>query len=332
MKQRIFILGGGGWGTALACSLAKRYDVKIWTYEHSVADEINNLHTNSTYLPNIKLDDSIIAVNDFSEINNSLLIVNTIPTQFIRKAFADNKFNCEGKTIVNGSKGIEKNTLLRVSQIFEEIQCCHNCKYAVLSGPSHAEEVARSMPTAVVAASNDWETAKLVQEVFSAPSFRVYTSDDVIGTEIGGALKNVIAIAAGIIDGLQMGDNTKAALITRGIAELQRLGVACGARPWTFSGLSGLGDLFVTCNSRHSRNRKVGELIGQGNTLVDIMNNMKMVAEGVVTTDSALNLGNMHKVDLPITEQVYNILFNSLTPQAAISELMTRESKHEWGW
>jgi len=332
LKEKIFVLGGGGWGTAIACLLSHRFDVSIWTFEQSVVEEINNSHTNSTYLPSIILPYSIKAVSDFTTISNSLLIVNTIPTQFIRQVFTENKINCNGKTIVNGSKGIEKTTLKRVSQIFEELDGCYNCNYAVISGPSHAEEVAHNLPTAVVAASSDWQTAKLVQEVFSASSFRVYTSDDVIGTEIGGALKNVIAIAAGIIDGLQIGDNTKAALITRGIAELQRLGVACGARPWTFSGLSGLGDLFVTCNSRHSRNRKVGELIGQGNSLENIIDNMKMVAEGVVTTDSALNLGKLHTVDLPITEQVYNILFNSLTPQAAISELMTRESKHEWGW
>ncbi|HOQ49026.1 MAG TPA: NAD(P)H-dependent glycerol-3-phosphate dehydrogenase, partial [Candidatus Kapabacteria bacterium] len=236
------------------------------------------------------------------------------------------------RILINTSKGIEQNTTYRISQIFFEITNLPEDNFVVLSGPSHAEEVSRKIPTTVVAASSDISKAKLCQEMFSTPEFRVYTSNDVVGTEIGGALKNVLAIASGIIDGLGYGDNTKAALITRGLAEIVRLGVACGAHPWTFSGLSGLGDLFVTCNSKHSRNRLVGELIGKGKTLLEITSSMKMVAEGVATTISAIELGKRHNVELPITQQVYRILFENLSPKEAINELMTRESKHEWVW
>lgn len=332
MKNKIIVLGAGGWGTALANLLSAENAVSIWSYELSVVDEINYLHTNSYYLPQVHLNESLVAHNDLSYIKDADIVVNTIPTQFIRSTFENTNFDFSDKIIVNGSKGIEKGTLLRISEIFEQVLNVSPNNFVVLSGPSHAEEVARRVPTAVLAASEDVTLAKRVQTIFSANEFRVYSSDDVVGTEIGGALKNVIAIAAGIIDGLGLGDNTKAALITRGISELLRLGVACGAKPWTFSGLSGLGDLFVTCNSKHSRNRLVGELIGKGQKLPEIIANMKMVAEGVGTTDSALNLGRQHKVDLPITEQVYNILFNEIDPKDAIKELMARERKHEWGW
>jgi len=202
----------------------------------------------------------------------------------------------------------------------------------VLSGPSHAEEVSRQIPTTIVVASEDIEFAHKIQKVFSNEYFRVYSPEDVIGCELGGSLKNVIAIAAGINDGLGMGDKTKAALITRGLAEMSRLGVAMGAHQMTFSGLSGLGDLFVTCNSRHSRNRKVGELIGQGQTLDEINSSMKMIAEGVYTTRAAIKLGANYKVEIPITEQVYKILFDNIQPLDAIRDLMTRQSKSEWWW
>lgn len=330
--MKITVLGAGGWGTALANLLSQSHEVSLWSYEQEVADEINSKATNSVYLPNIVLNPNLLASNDSRIADDAEVIVNTIPTQFIRQTVSKNNFNFSGKVFVNGSKGIEKGTLKLISEIFCEISPQNAANYVILSGPSHAEEVARKMPTAVVAASDDASLAKQIQEVFTTNDFRVYTSDDVVGVEIAGSLKNVIAIAAGIVDGLGMGDNTKAALITRGIAELQRLGVAVGARPWTFSGLSGLGDLFVTCNSRHSRNRKVGEMIGGGMSLEEIRSGMKMIAEGVETTHSALNLGRSHKVDLPITEQVYNILFENLPPKDAIRELMTRESKHEWGW
>lgn len=331
--DKIFVVGAGGWGTTLANLLSYRFQVILWANEKEVADEINSKHTNNTFLQNISLNHKLISTNDLTEIANYDIIVNSVPTQYIRKVYLQiNTIDFSQKILINTSKGIEQTTTYRISEIFNEILNLNQDNYVVLSGPSHAEEVARRIPTTVVAASNDLTKAKITQEMFSTPEFRVYTSNDVIGTEIGGALKNVLAIASGIIDGLGYGDNTKAALITRGLAEIVRLGVACGAHPWTFSGLAGLGDLFVTCNSKHSRNRLVGELIGKGQTLSEITSRMKMVAEGVATTISALNLGKLHKVELPIANQVYRILFENLSPKDAITELMTRESKHEWTW
>jgi glycerol-3-phosphate dehydrogenase (NAD(P)+) len=331
--DKIFVVGAGGWGTTLANLLSYRLDVLIWANEKEVADEINKNHTNNTFLPNIKLNQNLIATNNLNEIANYDLFINAIPTQFIRKVYSQIKhIDFSNKILINTSKGIEQTTTKRISEVFNDLLNLNQDNFVVLSGPSHAEEVARQVPTTVVAASNDLTKAKLTQEMFSTKEFRVYTSNDVIGTEIGGALKNVLAIASGIIDGLGYGDNTKAALLTRGLAEIVRLGVACGAHPWTFSGLAGLGDLFVTCNSKHSRNRFVGELIGKGKSLSEITSNMKMVAEGVATTISALNLGKIHNVELPITYQVYRILFDNLSPKEAITELMTRESKHEWTW
>jgi len=331
--KNIFVIGAGGWGTTLANLLSYQFDVLLWANEKEVADEINSLHKNSTYLPGISLNSKLIATNSLDEFEQHNVIVNAVPTQYIRSVFsqlANTDFS--NRILINTSKGIEQNTTYRISQIFFEITNLPEDNFVVLSGPSHAEEVSRKIPTTVVAASSDISKAKLCQEMFSTPEFRVYTSNDVVGTEIGGALKNVLAIASGIIDGLGYGDNTKAALITRGLAEIVRLGVACGAHPWTFSGLSGLGDLFVTCNSKHSRNRLVGELIGKGKTLLEITSSMKMVAEGVATTISAIELGKRHNVELPITQQVYRILFENLSPKEAINELMTRESKHEWVW
>ncbi len=333
IDNEIIVVGAGGWGTALAMLLGgKGYNVKLWTHEPNIRDEINNLHTNSPYLPGARLPESIKATIDSKDIENASLIVNTVPTQFIRSLYRDYNFPMEGKIIVNGSKGIERKTLFQVSEIFS-----HSCgvsadNYVVITGPSHAEEVARESPTTVVAASENIELAKKVQGIFMTPNFRVYTSDDVVGCEIGGSLKNVIAIAAGIIDGLGMGDNTKAALITRGLAELTRLGIAHGANPLTFSGLSGLGDLFVTCNSKHSRNRSVGEAIGKGKTINEITSETKTVAEGISTSESAYCLGKKHRVEMPITEEIYKILFEAKKPLDAIGDLMVRQSKREWWW
>jgi glycerol-3-phosphate dehydrogenase (NAD(P)+) len=221
---------------------------------------------------------------------------------------------------------------MRVSEILFNVAGISPENYAVLTGPSHAEEVARKMPTTVVSSSENNDNTRLIQNVFSTNNFRIYSSNDVVGCEIGGSLKNIIAIAAGIIDGLELGDNTKAALITRGLAGMTRLGVALGSNSQTFSGLSGLGDLFVTCNSKHSRNRYVGEQIGKGRKLKEIMDEMKMVAEGIYTTESAYFLAQKHNVELPITEQIYKILFEDVQPMVAIKNLMTRPSKREWWW
>lgn len=329
---KVGVIGAGGWGTALAITLCQNFDkIKLWSYEDSVADEININHTNSSFLPGIVLPDAITASNDLSMFSEMDLLVLTIPTQFVRSVLSGNNF-VRGKQIVNCAKGIERGTMLRVSEILFDLADVKPENYAILTGPSHAEEVARKMPTTVTAASENFYFANMVQKVFTTAEFRVYSSDDVIGCEIGAALKNVIAIAAGVIDGLGLGDNTKAALITRGLAEMSRLGVALGANPMTFSGLSGLGDLYVTCSSRHSRNRHVGELIGKGKTLQEIVSDMKMVAEGIATTESAFELGKKHLVEIPITEQMHKILFENACPMTAIKELMTRQTKREWWW
>lgn len=326
---KIGIIGAGGWGTAIADILVSNgHNVLIWSFEYDVAQEINTSHQNSTFLSGVLISESVVATNDINSLIDSELLVFAVPTQFVRNILNQSNGIFKNKPIINLAKGIEKKSLLRLSEVFGEFAL----DYAVLTGPSHAEEVARRSPTTVVAASENPTFARQVQETFSNSSFRVYTSDDVIGCEIGGSLKNVIAIAAGIIDGLGMGDNTKAALITRGLAEISRLGVALGANPLTFSGLSGLGDLIVTCNSRHSRNRSVGEKIGRGLTMEEISSGMKMVAEGISTTESAFFLGKKHNVEMPITEQMYKILFDNTQPLEAIKSLMNRQSKREWWW
>ncbi|MFH1049688.1 MAG: NAD(P)H-dependent glycerol-3-phosphate dehydrogenase [bacterium] len=330
---KIAIIGAGGWGTSVAKVLTENnHKVIIWTHETDVVDELNKSFTNSKYLPEVQLDSNVKATNDPNDIKRCDFYVLAVPTQYIRPVFNQYKFPVKDKILVNLSKGIEKNTLMRVSQILFDVAGINGNQYVVLTGPSHAEEVSRKTPTTVVAASDIIENARLIQDIFSNAYFRVYTSDDVVGCEMGGALKNVIAIAAGIIDGLGIGDNTKAALLTRGLAGMTRLGVTLGANPITFSGLSGLGDLIVTCNSKHSRNRYVGEQIGKGKLLKDILTEMKMVAEGVETTMSAFQLSEKHHVELPITAQVYKILFEDVNPLNAMANLMTRETKHEWWW
>ncbi len=332
-EMKIGVMGAGGWGSALANLLTENnHEVILWSHESNVVEEINKEKTNSIYLPDKIFNKNLIASNDSSDLKNCEILVNTIPTQYIRSAIKNFALPLTGKFIVNGSKGIERKTLMRVSEILIDAVDISPEKYAILSGPSHAEEVASRMPTTVVSASENSLFCVNIQNVFSNSKFRVYSSDDVIGCEIGGSLKNVIAIAAGIIDGLGLGDNTKAALITRGLAEISRMGISLGANALTFSGLSGLGDLIVTCNSKHSRNRSVGEQIGKGRILKDIIADMKMVAEGVHTTESAYQLGELHKVEMPITTQMYKILFEDFPAQIAIQELMTRTSKREWWW
>jgi len=329
-SNSIAVIGAGGWGTSLSTVLAKNgYDVKIWALEKETADDINYNHRNSVFLPNINLNDRITATNNFDDFRDQKFIISAVPTQFIRSLYINNNFDFKDKYILNIAKGIEKNTHLRCSQIFIELglQTDH---YAILTGPSHAEEVARQMPTTVVSASDDYDFAMFIQNLLSNDYLRIYTNEDVIGCELGGSLKNVIAISAGIIEGLELGDNTKAALITRGLAEISRLSIAMGANPYTMFGLAGLGDLFVTCNSKHSRNRYVGEMIGKGQILSQILANMKMVAEGVETTISANELSKLHNVDMPIIQKVYQILFEDLNPNIAIHQLMTRSAKHEW--
>lgn len=328
---KIGIFGSGGWGTALTIPLAHNgHQVRIWSFETDTAHEINSRHTNSTFLEGVSIPTGVTACNDFASMEGMDLYVVAVPTQFIRSISDKIKQIIAGRPVVNVAKGIERNSLLRVSGILEQSAGVNPDNYVILTGPSHAEEVARCLPTTVVASSEKKRLSREIQKIFSTPYFRVYSSEDVTGCELGGAVKNVIAIAAGIIDGLGLGDNTKAALITRGLAEMSRLGVALGANPLTYSGLSGLGDLYVTCSSHHSRNRKTGELIGKGKKPAEIISDTKLIAEGVFTTESAYHLAKQTNVEMPIVEQVYNIIFNGKEPQKAIKELMARSSKSEW--
>lgn len=332
--MKVGVIGAGSWGTALCVVLAKNgHDVFVWTHEKEVIDDINKNQINAKYLPIEVIPNGINATDIPENLKQSDFIILAIPSQFIRKVLTKNDFSfIEDKPIVSVAKGIEQMTLKRVSEIVEELYPGSIERFAVLTGPSHAEEVALKVPTTVVISSEDHSLSSSIQTAFTNSYFRVYSADDIIGAELGGALKNVIAIAAGLIDGLRLGDNTKAALLTRGLAEISRLGVTLGANPLTFSGLSGLGDLMVTCNSKHSRNRYVGEQMGRGKTLKEVQENMAMIAEGIATTDSAYQLGRQHKVEMPITEQAYEILFHDKPPVEAMKELMSRRTKREWWW
>ncbi len=321
------VLGAGAWGTAIASVVAQNCpSVLLWAREPDVVNEINSRHTNERFLPGACLPDSVRATTKVAELSGLDVIINATPTQFVRSTITNDL--CRDAVVVNLAKGIERGTHLRVSEVVEHIAPSKR-SYVVVSGPSHAEEVVRGMPTTVVCAGRDKDVVASIQRLMMLPTFRVYASDDVVGVEIGGALKNVIAIAAGIVDGLGMGDNTKAALITRGLAEITRLGVALGADPQTFFGLAGLGDLFVTCTSRHSRNRAVGERIGRGETLEQILKTMSAVAEGVPTTQAALELAAAVGLELPITERVADILWNNADAEQAVRMLMMRPARDE---
>jgi len=290
---------------------------------------------NVPMLPGVRIPESVEITGDFNQTaRDKDLLVIAVPSHVVRGvAQRLEGLELNETVVVSGVKGIETETLKRMSEvILEEAPQLVPEQIVVLSGPSHAEEVSRGIPTAVVSASVSKETAQKVQRAFMTPQFRVYVNTDVIGVELGGALKNIIAIAAGICDGAGYGDNTKAALMTRGLVEITRLGVAMGAEPMTFAGLSGMGDLIVTCMSRYSRNRYVGEQIGKGRTLREVLDEMVMVAEGVRTTQSAYELAHRYRVEMPITEKVYEVLFKGKDPQEAMYELMVRDAKAEkWG-
>lgn len=331
--MRISVLGAGGWGTTLAILLYHNgHDVTLWEYKKQYAKVLNKSRENKIYLPGIKIPKEINIEYSLEESStNKHMIVLAIPSQFVRGVLHQiRKYDFSDTTFVSVAKGIEKDTILTVSQIIKsELKHLSESQIGVLSGPSHAEEVSRKIPTAVVAASNDENTAKHIQSTFITSYFRVYSSTDMLGVEYGGALKNVIALGAGIVDGAKFGDNTKAAIMTRGIAEISRLGIALGARPETFSGLSGMGDLIVTCMSKHSRNRYVGEQIGKGKKLNDVLKSMKMVAEGVETSKAVHKLSQEHKISTPICSAVYQILFEERDPIKVTYELMTRDMKPE---
>jgi glycerol-3-phosphate dehydrogenase (NAD(P)+) len=329
--MQIGCVGAGSWGTTLAVYLARLgRTVSLLPHSREQVERLELDRENRRYLPGIEFPDAIEISDSIDEVLSSDLVIVATPTQHIRSTLSRASIQLRSDScFVNTSKGIERGTLLRVSEMITDVLSVEPERIVTLSGPSHAEEVSRYDPAALVAGSIDLDRAILVQEVFSSDSLRIYTTDDIIGVELGGSLKNIIALCAGIVDGLKFGDNTKAALLTRGLAEITRLGVALGARPETFSGLSGLGDLVVTCWSSHSRNRYVGEQLGRGRSLDDVVAEMNMVAEGVATTESALELAVRADVEMPIIDQVHQILFRQKNPRAAIDELMTRTTKLE---
>ncbi|MEG0261302.1 MAG: NAD(P)H-dependent glycerol-3-phosphate dehydrogenase [Lysinibacillus sp.] len=331
--ERVSVLGAGSWGTALAMVLAENgHDTLVWTHRAEQADEINTSHTNTQYLPDTVLPKNLRATNDIAEaVAHTTFIVVAVPTKAIREVCGKMLETLNKKVLfVHVSKGIEPDSLKRISEILaESIPTEFVQDIVVLSGPSHAEEVVQHHPTTITAACANLASAEQVQDLFMSQYFRVYTNDDVIGVEIGAALKNVIALGAGITDGLTYGDNAKAALITRGLAEISRLGVKMGGNPFTFSGLTGMGDLIVTCTSVHSRNWRAGNLLGKGMKLEEVLEQMGMVVEGVRTTKAAYQLAEKYGVAMPITTALYKVLFDGEEPKAAVDALMMRVKKRE---
>ncbi|HYK72006.1 MAG TPA: NAD(P)H-dependent glycerol-3-phosphate dehydrogenase [Pseudoneobacillus sp.] len=334
INKTVAVLGAGSWGTALAMVLAdNEHEVRLWSHNPSQVNEINLEHKNHKYLPNIELPESIVGYSSiFETLQDVKIVVLAVPTKAIREVVAQIK-NLKPKTplvMVHVSKGIEPDSLLRISEMIkEELPEPYLEDVVVLSGPSHAEEVSLRHPTTVSVSSDNIKAAEEIQDLFINQHFRVYTNPDVIGVEIGGALKNIIALAAGITDGLGYGDNAKAALMTRGLAEIARLGTKMGANPLTFSGLTGIGDLIVTCTSVHSRNWRAGNLLGKGQSLQQVLDNMGMVVEGVRTTKAAYQLAKKYEVKMPITDALYDVLFNGIQPKDAVDRLMARVKTHE---
>jgi len=332
-QKHVAIIGAGSWGTALAISLVSAgHKVRLWTRREKAAEQMRQLRHNPTYLPDAVLPDDIAITADLSAaIEESDFWVFATPSQAVRSIAQQlTPYSDAASTIVSVAKGIENETMMTTTQVMHDVlKGVPEENLGVLYGPSHAEEVAAGVPTAVVAAARNIETAERIQKVFSAPRMRVYVNHDLTGVEIAGSVKNVLAIATGIVQGLGYGDNTVAALITRGLAEIKRLGAAMGAKPETFSGLAGIGDIVVTCTSKLSRNRFVGEQIGQGKSLSEIEAEMSMVAEGVRTTKSVCQLASAYNVEMPITSSVYSILFDGKRPDLAIEELMPRSAKSE---
>lgn len=327
---KVSVIGAGSWGTAISKLLSTNgHEVTVWSIMEDEIQMLKTEHEHKLKLPGVALPESIEFTTDLeSAIKGRDLLVLAVPSPFTRSTahkMAD--FVEDGQIIVNVAKGIEESTLMILTDIIE--QEIPQANAAVLSGPSHAEEVGRGIPTTVVAGAKDRKTAELIQNIFMNEVFRVYTSPDMLGIELGGALKNVIALAAGVADGLGCGDNTKAALITRGIAEMSRLGVAMGGHIETFNGLTGIGDLIVTCASVHSRNRKAGFLIGQGRTMQQAMDEVKMVVEGVYSAKAAIILAKKYGVNMPIVEEVNKVLFEGKTAKEAMVDLMLRDKKIE---
>lgn len=329
MKE-IGIIGAGSWGTALAILLNENgYQVTLWCHSEKSAQKLRETRSLPEKLPGIQVPDKIRVTASMEEaVSGKEILVVVVPSACVRETAQEMKpYIQEGVIVVSASKGIEEDTLFTMSQVLEEV--LPGIQSAVLSGPSHAEEVARSLPTACVVGAHSEDTAKELQSVFMSPCFRIYISPDMLGIELGGALKNVIALAAGIADGMGYGDNAKAALITRGIVEIGRLGMKMGGRLETFSGLTGIGDLIVTCASMHSRNRRAGILLGKGYSMGEAMREVNMVVEGVYSVKAAMKLAEKYDTELPIIEQVYGILFEGKDPKASVAQLMLRDNKVE---
>ena len=326
--KNIAIIGSGSWGVALGIHLAKLENkIKIWSFMQEEADLINN-ERKCKFLPEITLPEGIYCTTSYEEaIKDSEIILHVTPSKFTRNTVKEYKRYVTNQTIVICTKGFEKETLSSLDEVFK--QEIPNLKLAVLSGPSHAEEVSKAVPTAMVIASENEEIANELRDIFMNENLRVYTSKDVKGVELGGALKNIIAFCAGVAAGIGLGDNSFAALITRGLCEISRIGVALGGKYETFYGLTGLGDLIVTCLSEHSRNRTAGKLMGQGKTLEEARNQIGMVIEGVDNIEVAYELAQKYDVDMPIVNAVYDMLYNNLSPKEGVIRLMTRDKKAE---
>ena len=332
--KKIAIIGAGSFGTAIAVLLGnKGYSVSIWAREPEIVEGINKNGINPEYLTDIKLPERIEAFKSIEEtVKGAEMIVFSTPSHALREVAKKTKPYLTGKEIlVSVAKGIEQDSLMSPSQILVDVldSVVLEDQIGILTGPSHAEEVGKFKPTTVVASAYSKRAARIIQETFMTPMFRVYLNYDILGAEIGGALKNIMAIAAGIVDGAKLGDNAKAALMTRGLHEMKRMGSALGASQDTFSGLTGMGDLIVTCTSKHSRNRYVGFNIGKGKSLQEIKAGMNMIAEGVKTTKSVSQWSRKNNIEMPITDAVYKVLFENMDPKDAVHELMTRHAKNE---
>lgn len=330
--MKISIIGAGAFGTAMAVAAARAgNEVLVWAHDREVANTINTTRRNPDYLAGITLDDSIRATNDLAEaaaFSDSIFMV--VPSHYYRGVLTELARLGSGRLkVISGTKGIENETLERMSQVSAEVLGDRLQSFAVLSGPTFAVETARADPTVAVIASTDIGFAQDVQRVMSSPSFRLYHSADVVGVELAGSLKNVIAIAAGVLEGMGLGFNTNAALITRGLHEITRLGIALGGRGETFAGLAGMGDLVLTCTGSLSRNRTVGVLLGKGNKLEDILRDAKFVAEGIKTSKSARQLAEKHQIEMPITTEMYGVVYENASPREALRKLMTRALKAE---
>jgi glycerol-3-phosphate dehydrogenase (NAD(P)+) len=331
--RQIAIIGAGSWGTALSLTLANLgHTVSVWAYEKEVAESMRTRHENELFMPGVRLPETVFPTNDLNAaLHGAEIVVTVMPSHVCRSLYEQMlPFLRPEMTFVSATKGLDTERLMRMSEVLRSVAGQRfSPRLSVLSGPSFAREVARGDPTALVAASEDRDVAQLIQREFSSRTLRLYTSSDVVGVELGGAVKNVVAIAAGVVEGLGLGHNPTAALITRGLAEMTRLACACGARRETLAGLAGMGDLVLTCTGDLSRNRSVGVELGKGRKLAEIISPMRMVAEGVKTTKATVALAARHGVEMPITQQVHRILEGQTSPREAIRELMERTLKEE---